>query len=107
MRAGTLRRRFAFQTQTTDQDDHGEPEDTWTTSFTVWGSVEDLSAKEALRDTAYTAQITAVVTIRYRTSVTSGMRIVYGTRTLEIAAPPIDKEGRVRELEIMCKELSP
>jgi len=107
MRAGSLRKRLTFQTQSTSQDATGETVDTWTDSFVVWGSVEDLNAKEALRDTAYTAQITTVVTIRHREGILSGQRIVTGSRTLEIAAPPIDKKGRVRELEILVKEITP
>ena len=107
MRAGTLRRRVTIQQQTSTVDDFGEPEDTWADVATVWASVEDLSAKEALRDTAYTAQITTVVTMRHRTDIESGMRIVDGNRTLEIAAPAIDKEGRIRQIEILCKEVTP
>ena len=107
MRAGNLRKRCAFQTQSTTQDAAGEPVDTWTTSFTVWGEVVDLSGREAVKDGAYTAQVTTLVTIRHRDGIKSGQRVVVGSRTLEIAAPPIDKQGRVRELEILCKEITP
>lgn len=110
MRAGTLRRRVTIQEQVSTQDASGQPVDTWNpiaTNPTVWASVEDLSGKEALRDGAFTAQITTTVTMRYRSDLKSGMRIVDGTRTLEIAAPPIDKDGRRRALEILCKEIAP
>jgi SPP1 family predicted phage head-tail adaptor len=98
---------LTFQTQSTGQDASGEPLDTWTDAFTVWGSVEDLSGKEVLRDGAFSAQITTVVTIRHREGILSGQRIIVGSRTLELAAPPIDKTGRVREMELLCKEITP
>lgn len=107
MRAGTLRRRLAFQTQSSSVDEFGEPIDSWATTFTVWGEVTDLSGREAVKDGAYTAQITTLVTIRHRTGIVSGMRIVDGARTLEIAAPPIDKSGRVRTLELLAKQIAP
>lgn len=107
MRSGQLRKRLAFQTRSTTQDATGEPLDSWVTSFTVWGSVEDLNAKEALRDTAYTASITSKLTVRYRTGIVSGMRVTTGSRTFEVAAPPIDKTGRGVELELLCKEVTP
>jgi SPP1 family predicted phage head-tail adaptor len=106
VKAGALRRRLAFQAQSSTQDASGQPLDTWATSFTVWGSLLDVSAREAVNG-AYTAQITTVATIRYRTGVLAGMRISGDGRYLEIVAPPIDKGGRHEQLEIMCREITP
>lgn len=107
MRSGTLRRRVTFQTQSATVDAHGEPVDTWTDAFTVWASVEDLSSKEALRDTAFTASITTKLTLRYRDDITVGQRVDDRGRILEVAAPPIDVEGRGREITLLCKEVAP
>jgi SPP1 family predicted phage head-tail adaptor len=81
--------------------------DTWTDAFTLWASVEDLSSKEALRDTAFTASISTRLTLRYRSDITVGQRINDQGRILEVAAPPIDMEGRQRETILLCREISP
>lgn len=107
MQAGTLRHRVTFQLQSTIKDETGEQVDTWTSTVTVWGSVEDLSANEVLTAGAASAQVTTLITTRHRAGITSGMRILTGGRTLEITAPPIDKAGRHRQLEILCKEITP
>jgi SPP1 family predicted phage head-tail adaptor len=107
VRAGSLRRRVTIQERSASFDTFGEPLDTWTTFATVWAEIVDLSSTEIVRDGSFSAQITTTVTIRYRTGILSGMRVVDGTRTFEIVGPPIDREGRVRKLELPVKEIGP
>lgn len=45
------------------------------------------------------------VWIRYRSGITSEMRIAYGTRILDIAAPPIDLYEAHRWIRLIYKEL--
>lgn len=107
MQSGSLRHRVTFQRQSTVKDETGQEVDDWTTVATVWGSVEHLSAGEVLTAGAASAQTTTLITIRHRSGITSGMRVLTGGRTLEIVAPPIDKAGRRRQSEILCKEITP
>lgn len=107
MRAGSLRRRVIIQNQTTTQDDVGQPLDSWTNFAKVWAAVEDISGRELVRDGAVSAQVTTLVRFRHRPGFTSALRIIDGARTLEAVAPAIDKSGRRRELEVMCREVTP
>lgn len=107
MRAGLLRHRLTFQTQSSTTDETGQKTDSWSTTFTVWGEVEDLSASELLASGGYSAQVSTRVTVRPRSGITAGMRIIHGVRTFEITGPPVDLTGRNRELEIPTKEITP
>lgn len=107
MRAGTLRHRVTFQVQTETQDTEGQRLDDWTTVATVWAEVADVGAREIVRAGVTTAEATTVIRCRHRSDITTGMRALHRDRTLEIVGPPIDREGRDRELEILCREIQP
>lgn len=108
MRAGRLRRRVTIQSQSTSRDAAGQPVDTWTDVATVWAAVEDVQGREIIRGGgAVTAHVTTTVRMRHRTDIDTGMRIVDGSRILLVAAPPIDLDGRRREIEVLCQEVTP
>lgn len=107
MRAGALRHRVTIQERATGRDAVGQPVDSWQTFATRWAEVTDVEGRELVRDGAYSAQVTTLVRIRHLDGVTADMRVVHGSRTLELVGPPIDKEGRVRELELPCREVTP
>lgn len=107
MRAGTLRHRVTLQVRAPSQDAEGQPDGAWGNVATVWAAVEDISTRELVRGGIESGQATTRITCRYRTDITSGMRAVHGDRTFEIIGPPIDREGRTRELEILCREIHP
>ena len=106
MRAGRLRRRVTIQQQTSTLDSHGQRQDSWTTYATVWAEVVDVAASETV-GSATTARIDSLVTVRWQTGITAGMRIVDGSRTLEIVGPPRDPDGRRRTLVVECREVTP
>jgi SPP1 family predicted phage head-tail adaptor len=102
MEAGKLRHRLIFQEKAATVNSLGEPL-TWTTSFTVWGSVEPLSGREFFEAKQVQAQVSHRVRIRYRSGVAPSMRILYGTRAFDIQEV-IDTEERHAELVLMCQE---
>lgn len=105
VRSGELRHRVTIQQKTTAQDTYGQPIETWTNVATVWASIEDLRGREFIEARQVpAAEITTRVRIRYRTGIEPTMRVIYGSRTLEITAV-IDPDGRKRELELMCQEV--
>lgn len=84
-------------------DSLGEPQTTWTDLAEVWAAVEPLQGREFWAQQQVQAKITIRVRIRYLSTVTAGMRIVYGSRILDIHVP-IDPKEKHEELQLMCSE---
>ena len=70
MRAGFLRHRLALKTKTVSRDTFGEEDVTWTTSATVWGSVEPLRGREYMEARQGQADVSHRVVIRYEPELT-------------------------------------
>ena len=45
-----------------------------------------------------------MVSIRFRPGITARMRLLLGTRVLNLAAPPVNVEDRNRQLLLYCVE---
>ena len=103
MAAGTLRQRVAIQRQTVTRDSFGAEVVTWTDVATVWASVMALAGRELFDSRQTVAQVDHRVTIRHRADVRPAMRVVCGVRVFDIQAA-LDKEGRGRYLELLCRE---
>jgi len=82
--AGKLNVRVTLQTPSGSQDSFGQRVRTWSTFAEVWASIAPLSARELQARDAASLQVSHRVTIRWRAGVTSEMRILYGTRVLQI-----------------------
>jgi SPP1 family predicted phage head-tail adaptor len=84
---GRLSRPVTIQQQSTDVDSVGQSLDVWTTFASVWADIRFASGLKNLETISADAQQSsamASVRIRYRTGVTSGMRIVDGDTTYYI-----------------------
>lgn len=103
MRGGHLRHSVTLQERTTDQDETGAQIETWADVATVWGAVEPLSGRELFTAQQVKAEVTAQITIRYRSGISATMRIVFEGRLYNILAV-IDPEERHRELQLLCSE---
>ena len=107
MHIGKLRHRLDIQNCATSsgetQDTFGEPIRTWTTSETVWASVEPLTGRERFQAQQVQPEVTHKVKMRYNTSVNAKSRLLYGSRVLQVEAV-MNPEERNAEFEILCKE---
>ena len=92
--AARLRHRVTLQEAASAADQYGQPVETWAAVATLWASVEPLRGREF-----YQAQQV--------NGVSEKQRILYGSRILEIASPPIDREERHIDLELLCVEKHP
>jgi len=72
----------------------------------VPAEVLETGGGERVRGRQIEAGIDAVITIRYRSDVTPVMRLKYGSRYFNIVRA-IDRTGRTRALELLCKEVQP
>lgn len=102
--AGQYNRRVTIQKPAVSSDTEGSPKTIWSTLDRVWAKVEPLSARERLQAAQAELDVTDSVTIRYRTDVTHNMRLLYGTRVLEIQEV-IPDEARHVDLQLLCQEL--
>lgn len=86
MRIGDLTQRVVIESSSATSDSYGGRSLAWSTLATVWAHVKALSGAEALVSGGekVQARIAYEVTIRYRSDVTTQMRLTWGSRTLWI-----------------------
>jgi SPP1 family predicted phage head-tail adaptor len=80
---------------------------TWTALATVWADVQDVlpSRAERLADSIIIANRPCRVRMRWRSDITSTMRLQLDGRTLQIIAGPA-KLGRREGLELVAEDLT-
>lgn len=100
---GELRHRITFQIPVVQDDGYGGEEKIWQDVFTVWASIKPVSGREYYEAMAIQNEITHRIKVRYRSDITTDMRIAHGDRIYEIEAV-IDIDSRHKYLEILCRE---
>jgi len=83
---GSLNRRIVIEAPTTTPDGAGGATVVWTPVATVWARVETLSASEQVRAGRPDAIATHRLTIRARSGIESGQRILVDSRVLTVRA---------------------
>lgn len=106
MQAGKLRHRITIEQPDASEGVGGEELPNYSTFATIWGSVEPLSGSEGLQGRQAGAEVTHRVRIRYHAGITSNMRIVWSNRYFNLSQPPINKDERNREMELICREVT-
>lgn len=83
---GSLNRKVTIQSPSTSRDALGQPIDAWTTLATVWANIRHPNGAETIRGDAEVSIVKASIRIRYRTDVTTAMRVMHGSTVYEIKA---------------------
>jgi len=104
MRSGDLRHYITIQQAQISYNSISEPVQTWTTWANVWAAVEPASGKNYYSARQLNAEVDGVCRIRYRSGLLPTMRILFGTRVLQIISIVNPKESN-EELDIYYKEL--
>ena len=104
MKAGDLRNRVIIQNKSVTRDGYGAEVISWVTHATVWAAIEPLRGREWLETRMVQADVDTRIRIRYLSTVTPSMRVLWGTRVFEIVSPPIHVQERRRETHLMCRE---
>jgi SPP1 family predicted phage head-tail adaptor len=105
MRAGQLRNRIVIERNAGTKTASGGMSESWVTFATRWARVRPLSTTERIRAGGQDiSEITHEVTIRHTAGVTADMRVIHGTRILDIVAAPQADERR-REVVLSCREV--
>lgn len=102
---GQLRQRVTIQAPIDAPDDIGGAERSFSSFVQVWASVETLAAQEQFIEQRLEQSRRCAVTIRWRSDVTSQMRIVFRGRILVIRSVE-DRDERRRFLTCVCEEIS-
>lgn len=108
MNPGPLDTRIRIEYKSTTQDaTYGTPVDTWTLLAVVWANVQDVlpSRSESVKQGLEVARNQTRIRYRFREDVDSSMRIVIGSRTLQIIAGPAEL-GRHEFSEVVCEAIS-
>ena len=102
MRAGDLRTRVEIQQPVrTGSGTGGRTE--WVTVAPAWADVRPIRSTDRTAEGHFQTVRLARVSIRYRPGVKSKMRVVIGSRVLEIVSV-IDVDERHRQLDLLCEE---
>lgn len=106
MKAGDLRHRVTIQQPTLNADGMGGGNYIWSNIATAWanvtttiasGNIESLTGDQ-LRTIQY-----FMVKMRYRSDITTKMRLLHYGRVLEILSV-VNRDERKREMSLYCKE---
>ena len=107
---GKLRHKITFQSFAGQMDTFGDPlqadDSNWKDEATVWAAIDPISGKEFYAAQQSQSEVSHKVRCRYRSGLTTAMRIMFGSRKFKIISI-INWEERGESLLIMCKELVP
>jgi SPP1 family predicted phage head-tail adaptor len=101
--SSSLNRRITIQSRASTLDSFGQQVTTWTDLLSCWASLESQSGKELLAAQAINSELTDMVTVLYRSTVTAAMRVLYQGRVLNIQSV-IDPDTAHVALQLMCSE---
>jgi SPP1 family predicted phage head-tail adaptor len=102
MNIGKINQSVVIKAPPTAQDALGQPTGDWTTFATVWANVRYLNGTESIKAGAETSTAKASIRIRYRTDVTSAMRVELGSVVFQIKAVLPD-EQRKQHVDLVCE----
>jgi SPP1 family predicted phage head-tail adaptor len=108
MQAGKLRHRLQFQAPIEDRDTTGDDLGTYEDQFTVYGSLEPLDARTFFAAQQTNPEITGQVRVRYSeqaSQIAASWRILHEGHIYELISPPLNPDGRDRELLMFIKEM--
>lgn len=86
IRAGDLRHQCILQEATNQTDSFGDTQEVWSAVATVWAFIRAASGRELFEAATVQAELSHLVTIRYRAGVWPGMRFLFNGRLLYITS---------------------
>lgn len=102
MNAKDLNKRVTIQKKAVTRAANGEEVITWTTHLPVWASVQPIRGREFFAAAQMQGAADYRVTVRYNSTITRDMRVMFGATVLDISAEPINVNSAGRWLELMC-----
>lgn len=103
---GELNRRITIEKKTRAADGGGGSNSTWSTFATVWARVKPMGGREIISADGKSHRLTHKVTVRFRTDITTDMRVKYNGAVMDILSSQDEDDAR-RWLVLNCEEGSP
>lgn len=102
--AARLNKRITLQQRSIVKDAAGQEINDWSNvdaygDGKCWAEIKDISGKEFVSGTAEQSPVTTRITIRYRPSLSSALRVLYGSDVYDVLAV-LGQDGRT--LQLMC-----
>lgn len=102
MNVGKLNRKIVIQSQSTTQDELGQPLNTWATFASPWAHIRFMNGVETMKGDSPTSVAKASIRIRYREDITNAMQVVYNGITYRILAVLPD-EAKREHVDLACE----
>ncbi len=104
MIAGQLRHRLSIQGVEKSLDDYGDPSHSWSTTASVWGSIETVGGTEKDISSELVGVVTHKIKVRYISSISPNNQILFDSRTFQIESVNNWQQRNIY-LELLCKEV--
>lgn len=107
MRASRLKQRVTVHKATATRSPMGgSSSQTWEPALTLWASIEPLSVKDVINAQAADSETRARCVLRYRTDITSKMRIEHRGKMYAIDGDPLpDDHSGLEHITLMLKSV--
>lgn len=105
MQAGKLKHSVTVQRDTGTVNSSGQVVENWTTYITRRAEIVPLTGRELFAAQQVDGEVTHKVIMRYDSGVTSKMRLLFGSRVLNIESIININEAN-RDMELICKEIT-
>ena len=102
MNVGKLNRKIVIKSQSTTQEDDGQPLNEWTTFASPWAHIVFVSGVETMKGDSPTSVAKVSIRIRYRKDITNAMQVVYNGITYRILDVLPDEAKRER-VDLSCE----
>jgi len=99
--SGRLTQRVILQSKSVARDAMGGETITWVDAATVWAEIRPLRGRDLVAAQQAASEVSARITVRYRTDVQSDWRVKHGTDLYDILAV-VDPMARHEVLELEC-----
>jgi len=103
MQAGKLRESVTIQQKTDVVSDSGEAVATWSTYAAAFADIRTPSGREFFGQDKFNATVSHIVTVRWVTGIKPEMRVLWGSRILNIIYINEDRQ-HAKMMQLNCME---
>lgn len=107
MNPGTLNHHIIIQEYITTTDNEGFPIKDWVKFKSLWVSKQGLIGRTFYAAAATQSENDVTYKTRYTKGIKAGMRVVDGDDIYYIKIDPVDKDGKRKELYLICSITKP
>lgn len=107
MNPGALNHHIEIQSYNSTVDEDGFPVEGWVHFKTLWANKQGLTGRTFYAAQAAQSENDVTYKIRYVKGIETGMKVIDGTDIHYLKVDPIDKDGKRKELYLVCNNTKP